>query len=44
MKKIILIGCSGILGKYFLKQLKKFKVLIVDIDVKKNIKSKNFVN
>ena len=37
MKKIILIGCSGILGKYFLKQLKKSsKVLVAaDIDVKK---------
>ena len=44
MKKIILIGCSGILGKYFLKQLKKSsKVLVAaDIDVKKNIKSKKF--
>lgn len=44
MKKIILIGCSGILGKYFLKQLKKkSKILIAaDIDVKKNIKTKKF--
>ena len=44
MKKIILIGCSGILGKYFLKQLKKnSKVLVAaDIDVKKNLTTRSF--
>tara|TARA_B100000963_G_scaffold109962_1_gene95714 strand:+ start:1149 stop:1904 length:756 start_codon:yes stop_codon:yes gene_type:complete len=44
MKKIVLIGCNGILGKYFFRKLKKKSKILVaaDIDVKKNIKSKKF--
>ncbi len=43
-KKIILIGCSGVLGKYFLKELKKTSKFLVaaDLDVKKSLKSDRF--
>lgn len=42
MKKIILIGCSGVLGKYFLKELKKnsYVLAAADIKIKKNFSSK----
>ena len=45
MKKIILIGCSGVLGKYFLKNLKKNSDILVaaDIKIKKNFSSKKLV-
>ncbi len=45
MKKIILIGCSGVLGKYFLKNLKKNSDILVaaDIKIKKSFSSKKLV-
>ena len=43
MKKIILIGCSGVLGKYFLKNLKKNSDILVAAVGVPNLVKKNWV-
>jgi len=45
MKKIILIGCKGVLGKFYVKELLKLsKILIVaDIKIKKDLKNKKLI-
>ena len=42
MKKIILIGCKGVLGKFYVKELLKLsKILVVaDIKIKNDLKNK----
>ncbi len=44
MKKIILIGCDGVLGKYYKNKLKKItkKLIVADIKIKRDIINKNF--
>ena len=44
MKKIILIGCEGVLGRYYKNKLKKItkKLIVADIKIKKDIIKKNF--
>ena len=45
MKKIILIGCKGVLGKFYAKELLKVskKLVIADINVNKNTTSKKLI-
>ena len=45
MKKIILIGCKGVLGKFYVKELLKLsKILIVaDIKIKNDLKNKKLI-
>ncbi len=45
MKKIILIGCKGILGRFYLKELYKLsKILVVaDIKITKDLKNKKLI-
>jgi hypothetical protein len=44
MKKIILIGCKGILGKFYLKELYKLSKILVAADIKiTSIKAKNAI-
>ncbi len=45
MKKIILIGCKGVLGKFYLKELYKSSKILVAADVKitKDLKNKKLI-
>ena len=45
MKKIILIGCKGILGKFYLKELYKLSKILVAADIKitKDFKNKKLI-